>query len=70
MVNGEATANLGSNVTVTDANDATVTITIGPNAPVGRHNVTVAHMNLPTLAAILGHANVQMTMRYVRPAAE
>ena len=27
-------------------------------------------MNLPTLAAILGHANIQMTMRYVHPAAE
>lgn len=27
-------------------------------------------MSLPTLAAILGHANIQMTMRYVHPAAE
>jgi len=27
-------------------------------------------MNLPTLAAILGHSNIQMTMRYVHPAAE
>jgi hypothetical protein len=27
-------------------------------------------MNLPTLAAILGHANIQMTMLYVHPAAE
>jgi integrase len=27
-------------------------------------------MNLPTLAAILGHANIQMTTRYVHPAAE
>jgi hypothetical protein len=27
-------------------------------------------MNLPTLAAILGHANTQMTMRHVHPAAE
>jgi integrase len=27
-------------------------------------------MNLPTLAAILGHANIQMTMRYVHPAVE
>ena len=27
-------------------------------------------MNLPTLAAILGHTNIQMTMRYVHPAAE
>jgi integrase len=27
-------------------------------------------MNLPTLAAILGHTNIQMTMRYVHPVAE
>jgi hypothetical protein len=27
-------------------------------------------MSLPTLAAILGHASIQMTMRYVPPAAE
>lgn len=27
-------------------------------------------MSLPTLAAILGHTNIQMTMRYVHPAAE
>ena len=27
-------------------------------------------MSLPTLAAILGHATIQMTMRYVHPAAE
>jgi integrase len=29
-----------------------------------------ADMSLPTLAAILGHATIQMTMRYVHPAAE
>jgi integrase len=27
-------------------------------------------MSLPTLAAILGHTTIQMTMRYVHPAAE
>jgi len=26
--------------------------------------------DLPTLSALLGHANIQMTMRYVHPAAE
>lgn len=30
----------------------------------------VSDINLPTLAAILGHTNIQMTMRYVHPAAE
>jgi integrase len=29
-----------------------------------------ADMSLPTLAAILGHTTIQMTMRYVQPAAE
>jgi integrase len=29
-----------------------------------------AGMSLPTLAAILGHATIQMTMRHVHPAAE
>ena len=27
-------------------------------------------MSLPTLAAILGRANIQMTMRYIHPATE
>ena len=46
FVNGVTTASFGPNitagpVTVTDGDDATVTITIAPNAPVGRRNVTV-----------------------------
>ena len=30
----------------------------------------MAGVDLPTLAALLGHTNVQMTMRYVHPAEE
>ena len=30
----------------------------------------MAGVDLPTLAALLGHTNIQMTMRYVHPAEE
>jgi integrase len=32
--------------------------------------VVMAGVDLPTLAALLGHTNIQMTMRYVHPAEE